>query len=123
MRYALFFLFLSSAAYADDWRTAFYGTWGTPGQCAGELIKPGGSVAYEPFEIDEQWLRHGQLWCQLEWGPLERREDSLFTAATARCGEDSVSGYLLGMIQKDGDLTLRWRPFWVNGPLQRCPPS
>lgn len=123
MRYLFCFFLLSFPANAEDWRTAFYGKWGTPAQCAGELIKPGGSVKFEPFEIDDQWIKHGQLWCQIEWGPLERRENELFTAVSAKCGEDAVYGYLLGMKQSEETLMLRWTLTWSNGPLQRCPIS
>ncbi|MBO6755967.1 MAG: hypothetical protein JJ902_06545 [Roseibium sp.] len=101
-------------------RTAFYGTWGTAKQCAREPIKPGGSVLAEPFEISSKWLRHGQLWCRLSWGPMESRPGGLFTAAHALCGEDTVRPYFLGLILTGDDLTLRWDFPVSNGPLKRC---
>lgn len=75
----------------------------------------------EPFEIGPEWLRQGQLWCMLSWGPVERRENGLFSAAHARCGEDSVRQYLLGVKLEQDELTLRWDFPVKNGPLRRCP--
>ncbi len=119
----MFFLLFALPAQASDWRQEFIGTWGTSEQCSGALIKEGGTVRYKPFEIGEQWLRHGQLWCRIEWGPLERREDELFTGVTAKCGEDAVQGYFLSMKKRDEKLILRWNLTWSNGSLQRCPVS
>lgn len=124
MRYALLIAVLAVAAPAvAGEREAFYGTWGTAAQCARAPLAPGGTVAAAPFEISSLWLRHGRLWCRLNWFPVARRSDGLFSGAFAQCGEDSVRGYLLGMRLVDGDLTLRWGVPVSNGPLARCPPA
>ncbi|MEM1420138.1 MAG: hypothetical protein AAF661_03225 [Pseudomonadota bacterium] len=115
----LLFAILAPPASADE-RELFYGTWGTPAQCARAPIKPGGTVLAEPFEIGEEWLRHGQIWCRLRWFPVEPRASGFFTGANAQCGEDAVRGYFLGMVLEDGDLTLRWDFPLSNGPLSRC---
>ena len=118
MRY--FFLIIFLTAPAADKREAFYGRWGTLKQCSHEPIKFGGTVLAEPFEIDADWLRQGQLWCRLKWYPIEVRENGLFSGAFAQCGEDSVRDYSVGMILSDGNLTLRWGFPLSNGPLMRC---
>ncbi|MEM8648745.1 MAG: hypothetical protein AAGF86_20715 [Pseudomonadota bacterium] len=131
MRYALLIALLAfpaaalsaATAVAADEREVFYGTWGTPKQCARAPIKPGGTVLAEPFEIDAEWLRQGRFWCRLSWYPIEQREDGFFTGARAQCGEDSVRGYSLGMVLSGDKLTLRWDFPRSNGPLALCPRS
>ena len=116
---AIFLTLAAQSAQADE-RAEFYGVWGTAKQCAGEPIKPGGTALAAPFEIGEEWLRQGQLWCQLSWFPIETRSASVFTGAYARCGEDAARAYLLGMDLRGDKLTLRWNVFRSNGPLTRC---
>lgn len=112
--------FLAAPAAAEN-RAVFLGTWGTAEQCARAPIKPGGTVLSEPFVISADWLKQGQQWCRLRWGPVESRQDGFFTAANALCGEDTARGYFLGMILSGESLTLRWDVAVWNGPLQRCP--
>ena len=124
MRAFLLFLalgFVSAPAAAD--RAKFFGVWGTTQQCARDFIKPGGSVRAAPYEISEDWLKDGRVWCQLRWFPVEQRGAATFTGAHARCGEDAVRGYLLGMTLEGGALTLRWDVFRATPPLRRCPVS
>jgi len=124
MRYIFLTILLALPALAAAAeREALYGKWGTPKQCARELIKEGGTVLAEPFEINAQWLRQGQLWCRLNWFPTEVREDGLFTGAYALCGEDAAQSYTLGMVLSDSKLTLRWDFPLSNGPLERCTDS
>ncbi len=120
MRYVFLIVFLAFPAVAADKHEAFYGTWGTAKQCSGEPIKSGGTVLAEPFEISADWLRQGQLWCRLNWYPIESRADGFFSGAFAQCGEDSVRDYTLGMVLSDDNLTLRWSFPLSNGPLRRC---
>ena len=114
-----FFTLLAAPVAADE-RAVFYGTWGTAEQCSRAPIKPGGSVRAEPFVIDGEWLRQGWFWCSLAWGPMERRANGYFTGAHARCNEDDVRGYFLGLILSGDHLTLRWDFPHSNGPLVRC---
>lgn len=111
---------LFAVSVAADPRRAVYGTWGTQKQCAREPIKPGGKVVAEPFEINAEWLRHGSVWFQLNWFPAEQRATGGFTGAPARCGEDSLRSYHLGMEKSGRTLMLRWGVFRSNGPLVRC---
>lgn len=121
MRWTLLFTFLTLPTIAAaDAREQFYGTWGTAKQCAKDPIKEGLTVRAQPFEITDEWLKQGQLWCRLDWFPVEPREDSVFTGAYAQCGEDAVRGYILGMRLSDEKLTLRWDVLLSNGPLARC---
>lgn len=114
------FAFPAAAADSDE-REAFYGTWGTENQCARALIKPGGTVTAEPFEINADWLRQGRLWCRLNWFSVETSADGLSSGAHAQCGEDSVRDYSLRIGLSGGDLTLRWNLLLKNGPLKLCP--
>lgn len=115
-------LLVAGPAGAGD-HDRFLGTWGTAEQCARAPIKPGGTVLAAPFEIGQLWMKQGQLWCRLDWGPVETRDEGVFTAATAQCGEDSVRGYFLGLRLAGDELTLRWDFPHSNGPLKRCPTS
>ena len=117
---SLSLLSLSHASANPTPHTAFFGTWGTPAHCAKQPIKPGGTVLAEPFEIGPDWLRHGQLWCALTWGPVQGRASGSFSAAHARCGEDAVRDYFLRFNLENGSLTLRWGPFLSNSELRRC---
>ncbi|WP_299472439.1 hypothetical protein [uncultured Roseibium sp.] len=122
MRHLILIALLATPVHAGE-RDAFLGTWGTEAQCAGEPLKPGGTVLAAPYEIDRLWLKHGQLWCALRWGPVEATETGNFTVATAQCGEDAVRSYFLGMRRSGEEMTLRWDVFNQVGPLKRCPPS
>ncbi|MEM8812626.1 MAG: hypothetical protein AAGF59_08415 [Pseudomonadota bacterium] len=122
MRLFLLIAFLALPAAADD-RAVFYGTWGTPQQCARAPIKPGATVLAEPFEIGSEWLKQGRVWCRLNWGPIQPREDGFFSGADVQCGEDSVRQYFLRMDLTGETLTLRWDLLLSNGPLARCPAS
>jgi len=119
MRSALLIALLATSAPGDE-RAVFYGSWGTPEQCSRLPITPGGTVLAEPFEIDAQWLGHGQLWCRLNWLPIEPRENGYFSGAQAACGEDAVRGHFLGMRLSGDQLTLTWNFGLINGPLKRC---
>ena len=116
---ALLFLSLGKAAWSDG-HEVFYDVWGTEKQCARAPIKSGGTVLAEPIEIGPIWLKQGDLWCGLSWGPVEKSENGLFTIANAKCGEDSILDYLLGFKLVGDQLTLRWEVTLSNGPLMRC---
>ena len=121
--FLLFFAAGTATSNAADQREVFYGTWGTPKQCARAPIKSGGTALSEPFEISKRWLKKGQLYCILNWGAIDARENGFFTGAQATCGEDSVRGYFIGMDLSGENLTLRWDFPLSNGPLARCPRS
>ncbi|MEP3629468.1 MAG: hypothetical protein ABJN04_05615 [Hyphomicrobiales bacterium] len=105
---------------AVDKREAFYGIWGTKKQCAREPFKKGGTVRAAPYVITPQWVKQGNLWCSLNWGPVENSPTGKQSAANAHCGEDSVRSYFLGFKLKDEKLTLRWDFLRANGPLEQC---
>jgi len=115
---------LASPTFAED-RKAFYGKWGTDKQCARQPIIPNGTYLAEPFEIGSEWLRHGDLWCNLTWYPVGTRENGTsFTNAHAKCGEDAVRDYLMRFTLTDTEeLTLSWNFTTTKGPLKQCPTS
>lgn len=123
MRYLIPLIFLATPIAASDKYAAFYGTWGTPTQCAKAPILEDGTQLAAPFEIGPEWLKHGQIYCSLTWGPVSDRDDGRFTIATAQCGEDAVRGYTLGLLLSGETLELTWDFFLRNGPLQQCPTS
>lgn len=116
-------LFLFTLPTAADEREVFYGTWGTEKQCARKPIQKGGTVLAEPFEISSQWLKQGGVWCNLNWGIIEKLEDGHFAGVSAQCGEDSIRSYFLGLRLKEENLTIRWDFPRANGPLAICPAS
>ena len=118
----IIFLFLVQHVSADE-RSLLYGAWGTKKQCAGTPIKTGGTVLAAPFVISDQWMQHGKLWCKINWHPIDKRENGIFTGALAQCGEDSVRGYTIGFDLRDNELTIRWDFPHKNGPLMKCPNS
>ena len=121
MKYlALSLMLLSGPVQADD-RVVLYGVWGTAAQCAERAIIPGGTKRAAPFELRPGWLRHGDLWCRLTWFPALPRNDGVFVATQALCGEDSVRAYRLDFDLSGQDLRLIWEERLINGPLQRCP--
>ena len=62
-RLIVLFLVCIGTLHANaDPHGAIHGTWGTQKQCEQEPIKAGGTRLAQPFTIDAQWLRHGQLW-------------------------------------------------------------
>ncbi|WP_029065838.1 hypothetical protein [Labrenzia sp. DG1229] len=123
MRYLLLLFALFATPASAGEHVAFLGTWGTKAQCARTPVQPGGTLLSEPFEIGRNWLRQGQLWCALKWGPVEARENGAFTAANAQCGEDSERSYLIGMQLTGDELILRWNFPHKSGSLNRCPGS
>lgn len=119
MRFCLALALFVTSASADE-RAAFYGTWGTVQQCTQAPIKPGGTVRASPFEINDSFLKHGNIWCRLTWSPVEQRGESLVTGALALCGEDSAQGYRLVMELTEGSLSLRWGFLQINRSLFLC---
>ena len=113
-------LFPANPASAGPEHAGFFGVWGTHKQCSRDPIKSGGTKLAQPYEVSERWLKHGSVWCSLNWGPVERRKDGAFTAAHARCGEDSLRDYFLGMELSGKSLRLRWGFPRLSEPLMLC---
>ena len=111
----------AAAAAAAAEREVFYGEWGTAKQCARQPIKEGGTLLAQPYELGETWLKQGNLYCQLNWGPIEQRGGGgSFTAAHAACGEDTIRSYFLGLELRGEQLRLTWGFPTSSPPLSRC---
>ena len=107
-------------AFAAD-RSLLYGKWGTEAQCNGALITPQGTKRAAPFDIRPDWLKHGDVWCYLNWGTVAPTSGGgIFTVAQAQCGEDAVRGYNIKFRLDESELTLVWNLWIKNGPLMRC---
>ncbi len=104
-----------------------FGTWGNDQQCAGEMIKEGGTLRAKPFILGPEWLKHGAAWCRLDWFPAQTQPSRIFVAARALCGEDAARPYGLAFLYEVQDgieqMTLFWDEVLVNGPLPRCASS
>lgn len=109
-----------SQTKAAESLSQFHGVWGTAKQCNREPIIDGGTRLAEPIEINANWLRQGDIWCQLTWFPVEHRSTQLFTGAFVRCGEDAVRDYLVRMFLKDQQLSLSWDLSAKGDQLERC---
>lgn len=99
------------------------GIWGTAAQCSGALITPEGTFRASPFTISPSWLSQGGISCQLSWFPMQQRDNGLFVAANAICGEDSARTFRIDFLLDDQNLTLFWDETLQNGPLHRCLPA
>ena len=113
---------IATPSNADE-RAILYGEWGTAKQCARQPIKQDGTRLAQPYELDATWLKQGNLYCQLNWGPIEHRGggSGIFTAAHAACGEDTIRSYFLGIELRDQQLRLSWGFPNFSPPLSRCP--
>jgi len=98
------------------------GLWGTNAQCGGATVIDGGTYRATPFQITAGWLRHGSIWCRLQWFTPQIDGGGLYVAARAQCGEDAVNGYGIGFRHQASPetLTLIWDESLINGPLHRC---
>lgn len=124
LRAPLALLLAVAAAPADAGPEAIYGTWGSAAQCIGAPSIAGGTRRAAPVEISESWLRQGEIWCRLDWFDTGAAGVSRgYFAARALCGEDAARDHALGAHFDGSTLTLIWNQEWIDGPLQRCPPS
>lgn len=119
-RRVFFSLFLLNSMVLADDAQLVYGKWGNERQCTRALIIPGGTVYAAPFEIDRDWLRHGQLWCRLRWVSSSRSSTGVFAVALALCGEDEVRDYKITIELRDDELSLQWNEQITNRFLKRC---
>jgi len=97
-----------------------FGQWGTEAQCARTLISPKGTKKFAPFDIRQDWLGHGDIWCRLDWSTTRSSSAGLYAVAHGRCGEDTVREYQISFELSESELTLRWNQDFENGPLRRC---
>ena len=101
-----------------------FGRWGSPAQCAGAIMVPGGSKRAEAIVISRDWLRQGAIWCRLIWFEPQQRDSGLYAGARAGCGEDAARFYWLGLsldqTPPEPMLTVIWDESLVNGPMARC---
>ena len=109
-------LFVTAPAFTADLDSLF-GQWGTEQQCLQALITPKGTKRAAPFNIQADWLGHGDVWCRLNWLTTDPDQVAM---AHALCGEDNVQGYRINFILKGSELTLVWNLQLRNGPLMRC---
>lgn len=99
----------------------FYGKWGSDTQCTQALIVEGGTKRAAPFDIQPDWLGHGEVWCRLTWASVGQSESGAYAVVHALCGEDNVRDYQLRLSLALEQLWLVWNGQIENGPLRRCP--
>ena len=111
-------LFVSTTAIANS--ALFYGIWGSEAQCARTLIIPQGTKHWSPFEISADWLKHGEVWCRIDWVNVVPREEGAYAVAQALCGEDDNRNYRINFNLVGDELTLIWNNEFANSALRRC---
>ena len=119
MRTFLILLLFATLVQADD-KEVLYGEWGTEAQCARLPIIPEGTKLAAPYEIKPDWLRHGEVWCRVNWSNASSESNGLFIAARGQCGEDAVRDYRINFRLRADKLTLTWNEWHKVGPLMRC---
>ncbi len=120
MRAFLIALFVTSTGYAAE-HDIFFGKWGTDIQCAGDLIIATGTKRAAPFEISDDWLGQGDVWCRLNWSGVTQADSRQTAVAQAICGEDDARNYRLRFDLSGDELKITWDLWHTNGPLNRCP--
>lgn len=110
--------FIGSALASDQ--SMLFGSWGSEAQCARSLITPTGTKRAAPFEIKQDWLLQGDIWCRLSWVTTVLEDDGGYAIASALCGEDAVRDYRIDFTLADNQLIVLWDQQIANGPLQRC---
>lgn len=112
-------MFACSSVFADK-RSMLYGEWGTEAQCARAPIVASGTKLSAPFNLQADWLGHGDVWCRLIWTSTLKRSSGLLAVADALCGEDAVYRYRIEFSLSSNELSIRWNQEFKNGPLSRC---
>jgi len=119
MRLFLALILIAPLSTAQDLQS-LQGLWGTPKQCAGALITETGTKRAAPFDIRQDWLGHGDVWCRLNWISVQLSENGVMAFANAVCSEDMERDYKIGFELSDETLTISWNFEFQNGPIRRC---
>ena len=119
MRSILIALLFTSTGYAAE-HDIFFGKWGTDKQCAEDLIIPSGTKRAAPFDIRDDWLGQGDVWCRLNWSKVTQTDDKQSAVAQAICGEDDARNYRIKFDLTGEALKITWDLWHTNGPLMRC---
>jgi len=119
IKITLVFFALSTLVLATD-HEQFYGQWGTESQCSRQAIIPNGTKLAAPFDIQPDWLGHGDTWCRIRWGTTTKTSNGLVAVAHALCGEDTTRSYNIQIRLAGTELTLIWNLWHKNESLMRC---
>ena len=96
------------------------GTWGTAIQYDAHRAGDTSSPSLLPYEITQQWIRQGFIYCYLSWVGQELHDDTVSAHAWAQCGEDNLRDYRLRLQRKAGYLQIRWSDDFITASLEAC---
>ena len=99
---------------------ALLGVWGTAAQCKAHRAGKTDDMRLLPYDIGDQWLRHGFLYCWMGWQQVVPGTHGRSTIVLARCGEDAVRFYRLIIWQQEDKLFMRWSKDYETPALERC---
>lgn len=98
----------------------FLGTWGTDAQCDAHARKQRNDPRLHPYELSDEWLKQGFLYCFVGWRAYRQRNGDHWANLWLRCGEDAVRQYDALLRIADDQLTIRWSDDFTTRPLRRC---
>ncbi len=96
------------------------GTWGSAEQCAAHRNDKNDNPRLNPYLIDNEWIRQGNIYCYLSWHDEQRDSNGLLAHALAQCGEDSLREYRLLLHLKQDKLRIRWSDDFTTRALEAC---
>ena len=105
-----------SIAVSAQW----FGVWGTPAQCAAHRAGRFDNPSRYPYEISDEWIGQGDLYCYLRWLGEDSAGAGLTVYADAQCGEDTLRDYRLLLRLRQQRLRITWSPDFTTGELRRC---
>ena len=112
--------FMPQAPNAIEAPASILGTWGTQAQCAAHRRGETDDMRLLPYEIGDQWLKHGFLYCWMGWRAHRQEPDGSTTIVLARCGEDAVRFFQLVIRHTGPTLRMRWSKDYETPALERC---
>lgn len=111
---------LGASTGPGDAPDSLLGTWGTGTQCDAHRAGDTSSPSLLPYEITQEWIRQGFIYCYLSWNGHEKGNDAVTAYARAQCGEDNLRDYRLRLRHSAGRLQIRWSEDFTTAKLQHC---
>ena len=99
---------------------SLFGTWGSPAQCAAHRAGEFDNPALYPYEISQDWIRQGLVYCYMRWRNKSDGTYGLQAMAEAQCGEDTIRDYRLVLELREETLRIHWSADFSTASLQLC---
>ena len=97
-----------------------FGVWGGAKQCAAFRADKYENPGLYPYEISDEWIRRGSLYCYLRWLGEDSGAEGLVVYAFAQCGEDTLRDFQLKLSLQRDRLRITWSPDFTTSELQVC---